>query len=713
MQGKREGAARLACGRAGGALLAVALLCLPASGMQALGEPWARARGSAGCAGFAAGPAPPLLLPGRTPLCLRADPGRAGLARLHASSLRVDNFGEGPAAGQRQGSAGRGLPSSGALSAASAALAPAAKALPSGSLREQREKLNQRHVEREAWYDLMKRRVRASSYQDGALDVRRLFSQFDTDKNGALDWAEYRALLMRMGMRPFFVTDEDLRILFYEMGATGRGLEVRAREFFAWFSGSGQGTDAAGGAVAQGRGEAQASAATGTPGVQHPPAERVRGGEAASTSAADYAGWTYGESIWWDEGPETRVLKSIAQTDVVRVPETSRDGVAGAPQVSVGRPGAVGAETPPQSRPALAVGAEPSAMHAGTDNLQPLLAEVEPWTQTTRDKLHQSLYFLVTEVGLPASKVKALALESPAVFGLDVDSQLRPRIDALRQIGMPVKKMHKLLADCPDILEADGWEKRQGALTFLTQLGIPQHRLGTCLARHPRVLDMSLRTMASVVDFLVVEGRIPRAKVGKIVETMPSLLSHSVDRNLRPKILFLVEDVGIAPEGLAAVLLKFPQVLGLSVQSNLRPTVRYLKEELGVSPADLSRILASMPQLLGLSVQGNLQVKVDYLVSQVGIPKDRIGDIVAMSPALLSLSVEKNLHPKVQFLVEEAGFSVDEIIRAPNVLAYSLDRMRLRHEFLTRKGLKLGLASMVSYSNAEFQRRFDHDGDLL
>ena len=117
---------------------------------------------------------------------------------------------------------------------------------------------------------------------------------------------------------------------------------------------------------------------------------------------------------------------------------------------------------------------------------------------------------------------------------------------------------------------------------------------------------MSLRTMASVVDFLVVEGRIPRDRVSKIVETMPSLLSHSVDRNLRPKIFFLVEDVGIAPEGLAAVLLKFPQVLGLSVQSNLRPTVRYLTEELGVSPADLSRILASMPQLLGLSVQGNL-----------------------------------------------------------------------------------------------------------
>jgi hypothetical protein len=56
---------------------------------------------------------------------------------------------------------------------------------------------------------------------------------------------------------------------------------------------------------------------------------------------------------------------------------------------------------------------------------------------------------------------------------------------------------------------------------------------------------------------------------------------------------------------------------------------------------------------------------------------------------------------------------VEDIIHAPNVLAYSLDRMRLRHTFLRDKGLRLGLASMLSYSTSDFQKRFDHDGDLL
>jgi hypothetical protein len=672
------------------------LTLLPAPGMQALREPPALARS---CAGFAALPRLPLP-------CLRdaIRPSRAGLARLRASSLRVNGSRQGSGGGVGGGGIGGVRQGSGPSGMAAALPMPATKVLPSGSLREQREKLNQMHVERQAWYDLMRRRVRASSYQDGALDVRRLFSQFDTNKSGSLDLAEYRALLMRVGLRPFFITDEDLRVLFYEMGATGRGLEVRAREFFAWFSGSGQASVV--GPVAQEQGTWKASVAASVPGSARAwkSPEVVRGGEATSTRAAD--GWSYGESVWWDEGPETRVLKSIVQADAQLVPESAAAG-PGKPRVRTAP-----AVTAEQSA-VLSVASQLLDTRAETDHLQPLLAMVEPWTQTTRDKLLSSLHFLVTELGLPASKVKALALENPGVFGLDVDYQMRPRIDALREIGMPIKSIPKFLAVVPDLLEANGWERRQGAMTFLTELGIPQERLGACLARHPRVLDLSFETMSSVVDFLVVEGGIPRAKVSKIVEVMPSLLSHSVDRNLRPKISFLVEDVGIAPEGLAAVLLKFPQVLGLSVEGNLRPTVRYLTDELGVMHSDLSRILTSMPQLLGLSVQGNLQVKVKYLVSELGIPKDRIRDIVVMSPALLSLSVEKNLLPKVQFLVEEAGFSVQEIIKAPNILAYSLDRMRSRHEFLTKKGLKLGLASMVSYSNTEFQRRFDHDGDLL
>jgi hypothetical protein len=692
-----------ACGFWAKGALALVLLC----GLPATHDAYRHAGASAHSLAFASGQTLFLRRNGVQPSCLNRFhslerlPGaiRSCGACLQASAVRTDDF------QRRQGSGTGNLGpfSHGSAGAPGSSAMPVVRDLPSGSLREQREMLNQIHVEREAWYDLMKRRVRASSYQDGTQDIRRLFSQFDTNKNGALDWSEYRTLLMRMGMRPFGITDEDLRILFYEMGATGRGLEVRAREFFSWMSGSRQDV---GLAMEGGAGMAQAPA------------------------AAPQSGWTSGQSIWWDEGPETRVLQTIGQASISRAsaafaraetvqPETNTRAVQ---QVAAANE-AAGSEV--SGRAAAAVRDSAAQMSwpppvslevggpSGSTLLQALVDDVRPWTDATPEGLHDAVYFLVNEIGLPENKVKALALEMPDIFSRNVDMELRPRIDDLRTLGVPVNKIARLLSSVPDLLDLKGWEKRQGAVGFLSELGIERERVGLCLVRHPRVLDLSVETMSAVVEFLVGVGRIPRSKVSKVVEAMPSVLSHSVDLNLRPKLAFLTEDVGISHERMAAVLIKFPQVLGLSVEGNLRPTVRYLMHDLGVRQQDLSRMLSSMPQLLGLSVEGNLKVKVQYLVSELGVPEEQLCDVIAKCPSLLSLSVEKNLQPKVRFLVDEAGFSREEIVRAPNVLAYSMDRMRSRYDFLCGKGLKLGLASMLSYSNSQFQKRFDHDGDLL
>lgn len=621
---------------------------------------------------------------------------------LQASNIGVDEF------GRRQGSGNQGRFRQGSAGVPDSRVVPIAPVLPSGSLREQREMLNQIHVEREAWYDLMKRRVRASSYQDGRQDIRRLFSQFDTNKNGALDWTEYRTLLMRMGMRPFGITDEDLRILFFEMGATGRGLEVRAREFFAWISGNRQDSELFDAAVQQGIDDTRDGERIGKP----PGLEARR------------SGWTYGESIWWDEGPETRILQTFQDTSVKRMSATSVHSASAQPDMKVETEAKEVFSTMKLER--LAAASQDSATQSSQSGramqevqeedvcaLQALLDDVRPWTDASPEALHAAVYFLVNEIGLPQSKVKALALEMPDILSLNVDTELRPRIDDLRAIGVPISRISKLLSTIPDLLNFEGWGKRQDAIEYLSGLGIARDRVGMCLVRHPRVLDLSVESMSAVVEFLVGAGRIPRSKVGKIVEAMPSVLGHSIHLNLRPKLTFLTADVGIPHERMAAVLLKFPQVLGLSVEGNLRPTVSYLVQDLGVRQEDLSRMLSSMPQLLGLSVEGNLKVKVQYLVSQLGVPEEQLCDVIVRCPSLLSLSVEKNLQPKVRFLVEEAGFSREDIVRAPNVLAYSMDRMRSRHKFLRGKGLKLGLASMLSYSNSDFQKRFDHDGDLL
>jgi hypothetical protein len=412
-------------------------------------------------------------------------------------------------------------------------------------LTEQREKLNQLHLEREAWYDLMRRKLRASSYQDGFQDIRRLFSQFDLDKNGALNWTEYRTLLMRVGMRPFFVTDDDLRMLFYEMGASGKGIEIRARDFFRWFSGAYQHQRSADSASSEPHqvsvkptllDTAQMARSEGMPSVMHvlPPDQHAP------------PPYTYGESVWWDEGPETRVFRASLRASArealsapgrdtsktinesVRLDEGPGTRVLKTLDESMAVPGwpsearlaaAATLDTAAEAAPAMSArpatsGTKDSAMSAGRvrgvgmeaervggweggrggrearwkeglaslplstaevsalstpdnamDSLEALIAAVEPWTQTIpherQRKLREVVYFLVNELGLPANKVQALALETPGVFGLDVDLEMRPRIDELRAIGVPVSKIVKLLDAAPDILDKDGWHRRQ------------------------------------------------------------------------------------------------------------------------------------------------------------------------------------------------------------------------------------------------------------
>ena len=678
---RRQGAVSRDLGRRAAWLPAAALAALHA---LLLVVPAAHGdRGGARGAAFASSARPdrgPAARRGGSLLCARVRPGLyaacagkgMGVVGLRADvSQQIDEF--------RQGSAGVVRKDQGGASAQQRA---ARRTLPMGSLQEQREQLNAAELEREAWYDMMRRKVRASSYQNGIQDIRRLFSQFDADKNGALDREEYRTLLMRMGMRSFGITDDDLRILFIEMGANGRGMEVKARQFFQWFAPNSQGSTTAAAPAQAEPEELDMSKKIASELSDLKAAFRATAAQLELPASAR-SGWTYGESMWWDEGPEMRVLKSIG---AVPVADEGRAGDA----VGAGR-----------------------SDEEDDEGVQALVAAVEPWADTSTANLHASVYFLANEIGLSHSQVRSLALVTPGVFAQDVDQQLRPRFDDLRGIGVPVSKIAKLLTAAPHLLEADGWQSCQEAMNALQALGIPWERLGACIVRHPRVLDLDEDAMDGAVGFLVGACRVPRDKVHKIIEVMPSLLSHSVEDNLRPKMVFLVEDLGIAPERVGALLLKFPQLLGLSVEGNLRPTVKYLTDDLGVAHEEIGRILVSAPQLLGLSVKTNLKDKVRYLTEELGIPRSRLGQVVAKCATLLTLNVDKNLRPKVEFLVNEAGFSLDDIIKAPNVLTYSLARMRQRHRFLTDKGLRIGLASMVSYSTADFQKRFDRDGDLL
>jgi hypothetical protein len=315
-------------------------------------------------------------------------------------------------------------------------------------------------------------------------------------------------------------------------------------------------------------------------------------------------------------------------------------------------------------------------------------------------------YFLMNDLGIPREKLTSIALKFPEVYSLDLENSLKPLLDDMLDLGIPTPKIAKMVVSFPPLLTTSR-EKRELVLTCLEDLGVPLDRVGKCICLHPQLLGLSVESkILPTAQFLVSEG-VPFSSLRKIISTVPSVLGFSIKQNLHPKFQFLRNELHLSREKAGALVCKFPQVLCLSLANNIKPTILFLTKELGIPLEDVGKIVHQNPQLLGLNVATNLRRKVDYLVEELGVPHEQLARIVRAFPTLLSLSDETNLRPKVSFLTEEAGFAMHDIVKAPHLLAYSLEqRIKPRCALMKKAGVRMALASLLSPSDSVFYARF-------
>ena len=126
---------------------------------------------------------------------------------------------------------------------------------------------------------------------------------------------------------------------------------------------------------------------------------------------------------------------------------------------------------------------------------------------------------------------------------------------------------------------------------------------------------------------------------------------------------------------------------------------------------DIGKVITQLPQVLGYDIE-KLQSKVDYLLS-LGVAKDNIGKIVTRLPAVLELDIEKNLKPTSKYLIDTMDCSVEDIVRAPALLSYSLElRIKPRYEFFRSKGLThYKASSLLIPPDKKLMKRTNQDLD--
>lgn len=223
---------------------------------------------------------------------------------------------------------------------------------------------------------------------------------------------------------------------------------------------------------------------------------------------------------------------------------------------------------------------------------------------------------------------------------------------------------------------------------LLNIIGLTMRKIATLRKTAPFLFRLATSKVQQVIQFLddILERgdydqKQRRDILGKIICTRPSLMNLSVERNLQPRIAFLMERCKLQERD-AATLVKSScgNVLNLSVDDNLCPTLDFLgkllgqeEESNGTTDDDtvvevLRKCVLRHPQLLSLSLT-NLQAKVDFFEAIDGLsddsPSSRSASLASRvairAPAVYSLSLKNNIVPTVEFLAKAWGTVSPEI----------------------------------------------------
>jgi len=321
--------------------------------------------------------------------------------------------------------------------------------------------------------------------------------------------------------------------------------------------------------------------------------------------------------------------------------------------------------------------------------------------------------FLMRSCNLTLDEVNVIYRSSPKLKMLSLKHHIEPILSRLStEFRLSAASLGKLLTKFPTILYPACSRQFDDVVTFLQVMGINSsgmHRILTC---RPQIFSLKIeRNLNYTINFLLRDVNVPRHKLSTMLIKCPHIITLSVERKLRPALLFL-QGLGLDATQIGNISAIYPYVFLFDVENKMRPTVRYLHDELNISSDNICRVICNKPQLLGYSVGKKLRPTVKFLVEEAGVPRHRIGDFVIRCPAMLGYSVDKNLRPTLNYIKTTCNISEpQDWMRYPRMLSYSLERrIKPRVESLTAIGHKLMTMGDVFHVMKQPEEKFRRMG---
>jgi len=219
--------------------------------------------------------------------------------------------------------------------------------------------------------------------------------------------------------------------------------------------------------------------------------------------------------------------------------------------------------------------------------------------------------------------------------------------------------------------------------------GLTDYSLNTMMRRHP----------ALVVEVILDEGVVGaeewlKRELGFKISEVRRLVKRGNNRNdIRRKISYYRQTLGMTKKQIRRLLLKKPALLGFSAE-NHQSKVNFFLEECNFELDQVVKIVLFFPHILAYSVHKMREV-VEFLRVDLGLDHERVKRVISGYPQLLTYSVENNLRPSLAFLSAQLKVELTNsqdlsrlVVGFPPVLWLSKENLLPKIEFL-RIGMRL------------------------
>jgi mTERF domain-containing protein len=236
----------------------------------------------------------------------------------------------------------------------------------------------------------------------------------------------------------------------------------------------------------------------------------------------------------------------------------------------------------------------------------------------TLSNLKSHVDFLVS-IGVPSTRIGQIISSAPSMFSYSVEQSLKPTVRYLiEEVGIEERDVGKVVQLSPQILVQkidSAWTSR--SLFLSKELGAPKDSIVKMVTKHPQLLHYSIEDgILPRINFLRSIG-MRNSDILKVLTSLTQVLLLHM-----PILLFVSSYNCVCCSMCTCLMADVPlhisfQVLSLSLEDNLKPKYLYLVNDLKNEVQSLTKY----PMYLSLSLDQRIRPRHRFLVSLKKAPK--------------------------------------------------------------------------------------------